>query len=248
LSQILRSVLFDFGNTLVMDPFKEALKMCQDDFEIVLRNGHYGISIDILIAAWTKHNKETHGCHYSHFFQETAILDRALQFLNIIQNREQLISTLLDIYRSKVLSIISNSRTIAATRKILKVISDKYSLGVVSNERKTYLNTMLYAAGISDCLTLVLSSEEVGEPKPSLMMFKQALEILQNQPQEVLYIGDEIDNDIIPARNVGMNAILYVPHQKYQFKTSWRKYCNNDYNIYRIHNFSELRTFLKQFG
>jgi HAD superfamily hydrolase (TIGR01509 family) len=230
-----------------MDPFDEALKMCQNDFEIVLRNGQYGISTDILIAAWTEHNKEIHGIHYSHFFQEAAILNRVLQFLNVIQKREQLISPLLDIYRSKVLSIISDSKTIAMTRQILRVISNKYSLGVLSNERKTYLNAMLHAAGISDCFTLVLSSEEVGEPKPSLRLFKQALETLQNQPQEVLYIGDEIDNDIIPARDIGMNTILYVPPKKYQFKTSWRKYSKNDYNIYRIHNITELTALLKQF-
>jgi HAD superfamily hydrolase (TIGR01549 family) len=247
LRQVIKSVLFDFGNTLVLDPFDEALNIGRNDFEIVLRSGQYDISADMLIAAWTKYNKEIHGCHFSHFFQEAAILDRVLQFLNVISNREQLLSALLNIYRSKVLSVISNSKTIAETRQILKEISYKYTLGVLSNERKAYLDAMLYAAGISDCLALVLSSEEIGEPKPSPRMFNEALDTLQIHPQEVLYIGDDIYNDIIPARHIGMNTILYVPPLKYQFKTTWRKYSKTGYDICRIHCINELMIFLKQF-
>jgi hypothetical protein len=34
-----------------------------------------------------KYNKQIHEAHHSHFFQEEAILDQVLQFLNIAQNR-----------------------------------------------------------------------------------------------------------------------------------------------------------------
>jgi hypothetical protein len=53
----------------------------------------------MLIAVWKKYNKQIHGAHYSHFFQEEAILDQVLQFLNIAQNRADLVCALFILLR-----------------------------------------------------------------------------------------------------------------------------------------------------
>lgn len=118
-----------------MDPFYEAINACRNDFEKIIENGKYDLRSEMLITVWEKYNKQIHGVHFSHFFQEEAILDRVLRFFDITQNRADLVRALLHIYRTKVLSIMSNSNTIKATRKILEGLSNEYVLGVLSNER-----------------------------------------------------------------------------------------------------------------
>jgi putative hydrolase of the HAD superfamily len=228
-----------------MDPFCETINSCQNEFEKIIKNGKYDLNTEMLIAVWKKYNKQIRGVHYSHFFQEEAILDQVLQFFNIARNRTDLVRALLHIYRTKVLSIISNSNTIKPTRKILRGLSNEYVLGVLSNEREFYLNAMLSAAKLSEHLTIILSSEVIGEPKPSVKIFIEALRRLKNIPQEVMYIGDELDTDIIPARNMGMNVILYLPPPEYSQETSWRKYSKDFNSVSHISNISELPLLVK---
>ena len=46
----MKTILFDFGNTLVMDPFCEAIKSCQNEFEKIIKNGKYDLNTEMLIA------------------------------------------------------------------------------------------------------------------------------------------------------------------------------------------------------
>ena len=46
----MKTILFDFGNTLVMDPFCEAIKSCQNEFEKIIKNRKYDLNTEILIA------------------------------------------------------------------------------------------------------------------------------------------------------------------------------------------------------
>jgi FMN phosphatase YigB (HAD superfamily) len=52
LQQIIKTILFDFGNTLVTDPFCEAIKSCQNEFEKIIKNGKYDLNAEMLIAVW----------------------------------------------------------------------------------------------------------------------------------------------------------------------------------------------------
>ena len=43
--------------------------------------------------------------------------------------------------------------------------------------------------------------------KPDLTIFEYALEKAGISPQEAIYVGDRIDNDMIPAKKLGMTTI-----------------------------------------
>jgi hypothetical protein len=47
---MIKTILFDFGKTLVMDPFCEAIKSCQNEFEKIIKNGKYDLNTEMLIA------------------------------------------------------------------------------------------------------------------------------------------------------------------------------------------------------
>ncbi|MBR1192871.1 HAD family hydrolase [Bradyrhizobium sp. AUGA SZCCT0160] len=55
---------------------------------------------------------------------------------------------------------------------------------------------------------LITTSAELGVDKPSLDFYSKTLAMTDLDPAEVLYVGDRLDNDVIPARNFGMKTAL----------------------------------------
>jgi HAD superfamily hydrolase (TIGR01549 family) len=54
----------------------------------------------------------------------------------------------------------------------------------------------------------ILLSADLGFEKPSLGFFEKVAELAGAQPAEVMYIGDRVDNDVLPAKAIGMKAVL----------------------------------------
>jgi len=54
----------------------------------------------------------------------------------------------------------------------------------------------------------ILMSSDLGFDKPSREFFEKVAERAGAHPAEVLYIGDRVDNDVLPARSIGMKAVL----------------------------------------
>jgi putative hydrolase of the HAD superfamily len=125
--------------------------------------------------------------------------------------------------------------------KILGGLSNRYKLGVISNEASVSLRIMLCAAGIHKYFDIIIASEETGASKPDPEIFLSATKILKLKPEEIAYVGDELFNDIMPSEKLGMNAVLYSPPNKYKFETSWRSYPELGYKGHIIRDLEELR-------
>lgn len=55
---------------------------------------------------------------------------------------------------------------------------------------------------------VIAMSDELGVAKPSPAFFARALELMGSpDPASVAYVGDRIDNDVIPALDAGMRAV-----------------------------------------
>ena len=59
-----------------------------------------------------------------------------------------------------------------------------------------------------DLFDRVIGSEKEGLRKPSVHFYKKALEMLQVLPEKVLYVGDSLKLDVIPAQKAGMDVLL----------------------------------------
>jgi putative hydrolase of the HAD superfamily len=59
-----------------------------------------------------------------------------------------------------------------------------------------------------DIFETVIISETIGLRKPDVNFYKKAIELLGVNSSEIIYVGDSIKLDIVPAREVGMNAYL----------------------------------------
>lgn len=61
----------------------------------------------------------------------------------------------------------------------------------------------------------IVISQELGDAKPSLGFYKQAFEIIGEKPENILYIGDSLKLDIIPAGKLGVHGVLIDRDQVY---------------------------------
>jgi HAD superfamily hydrolase (TIGR01549 family) len=95
--------------------------------------------------------------------------------------------------------------------EILKYFEDKnLEIGLVSNTifpERFHLKE-LKKFGICPFLDLTLFSSSVGYKKPHPKIFKRALNKLRVKPEEAVFVGDRLVEDIGGAQDVGMKAIL----------------------------------------
>jgi FMN phosphatase YigB (HAD superfamily) len=63
--------------------------------------------------------------------------------------------------------------------------------------------------GIADLFAYLGLSETTGLRKPDPCAFTAAAEALGVAPAQCIMVGDRIDNDIVPAKSLGMAAVLF---------------------------------------
>lgn len=91
-------------------------------------------------------------------------------------------------------------------KMILEILSQKYKLGVIANQvagTKDRLDNW----DIGKYFDVVVASAEAGCAKPDLKLFNLALEQAGCKPNEAVMIGDRLDNDVVPAKQLGMKTV-----------------------------------------
>lgn len=92
------------------------------------------------------------------------------------------------------------------TEEVLNALSRKYKIGIIANQPEgTDIRLIQY--GIRQYVSLILSSAEEGLEKPDPSLFLRALERADCQADEAMMIGDRPDNDIFPAKALGMKTV-----------------------------------------
>jgi putative hydrolase of the HAD superfamily len=107
-------------------------------------------------------------------------------------------------------------------------------LGIVSNTfvNRTSLERHLKIISIHDFFCIQLYSYEFHVRKPSPVLFRIATEKIGVSVENILFVGDRIDNDILPAMSLGMRAALKEAYTNVGKKTPQ--------GAYRIRRLAEL--------
>ncbi|HFI0425161.1 TPA: HAD family hydrolase [Streptococcus suis] len=92
------------------------------------------------------------------------------------------------------------------TIDVLEKLSQNYRLGIIANQ-STSIRELLKAWGIESYFQLIILSEEVGLSKPDTTIFTLALQKANIPADRVVYVGDRYDNDILPAKSLGMHTV-----------------------------------------
>lgn len=88
----------------------------------------------------------------------------------------------------------------------LSKLHKKYKIGIIANQSPGTADRMKQY-GLSQYLDSIIASAEEGIEKPDLRIFELALQRAHCLPERAVMIGDRLDNDIIPAKRMGLNTI-----------------------------------------
>ncbi len=90
----------------------------------------------------------------------------------------------------------------------LKQLHTKYKLGIVSNFAiPECVMKLLTAHQLTQLLDVVIVSAAVNKRKPSPEIFQTALQKLQVNPENAVFVGDTVDADIKGAKEAGMHTV-----------------------------------------
>ncbi len=104
-------------------------------------------------------------------------------------------------------SFVAESREgFAISREVLAALSGRFRMGVVSNFYGN-LENILAEADLTRFFDAIADSSRVGIFKPEPGIFIAALKQLDALPAETIMVGDSLNKDCVPARNLGITAI-----------------------------------------
>ena len=99
-----------------------------------------------------------------------------------------------------------DERLYADAESCLKELSSRYSIGILANQLPG-TRERLERYGILRYIDLIVASAEEGVSKPDRRIFEIALQRSHCRPDQAVMIGDRIDNDILPAKALGMHTV-----------------------------------------
>lgn len=97
-----------------------------------------------------------------------------------------------------------------AHRLLEEVRSRGLRIGIVSNtfDPPDLLHADLAADGVAERVDAIVFSSEIGRRKPALEIYRAALEQLAVQPENALFVGDRVREDVQGPAALGMRTCL----------------------------------------
>ena len=100
-------------------------------------------------------------------------------------------------------------------------LSRGYLLVLVSNISLAWMGKeVLRRNGLLNYFSTILFSEEVGYRKPHPRIFQLALQLAETSPSECIMVGDELEDDMLGAKNLGIKTV-WVPWERIHPKAPW---------------------------
>ena len=112
----------------------------------------------------------------------------------------------------------------------LAALRDKgYRLGIIANQNFGTAER-LEMWGLRQFFEVIAASAEIGYAKPDKEIFEKAFELAGCCAEESVMVGDRLDNDIVPAKALGMKTI-WIKNGLAQYQTAERGAGIADYQI-----------------
>lgn len=89
-----------------------------------------------------------------------------------------------------------------------------FKLGIIANQHPPIMDA-LRDYGIKHHFDVIAIDEIVGFSKPDTRIFTWALEQANCSPNEVIFVGDRPDNDVAPAKALGMGTVRFKRGELY---------------------------------
>lgn len=99
-----------------------------------------------------------------------------------------------------------------STLNIVKTIKMHVKVAIVTNGSTHRQKAKITNTKLRDYFDTIIISEEVGVWKPDNRIFELALNRLNVQPEETLFVGDDIEKDIDGCQKASIKGIWFNPY------------------------------------
>jgi len=227
----IRAVLFDVDGTL----FDRSLAQ-RKVLEIVVQQFPHifgAFELERVAKAFTESDRITTEDFEAGAPSEGLRLKRSQLFLQLLDIREDLADAITEVY---VRDYPTVDASMAGAVPLVKELSRRFIVGVVSNGLPDVQYRKLEAMGLGEVFSCIVLSEEIGIRKPDPGIFHHAASLLRMQPSECLYVGDSYASDVVGSKNSGMLACWLNREQS----VTTNERTKADFVISHIQELSEL--------
>lgn len=120
----------------------------------------------------------------------------------------------------------------------LECLHKQYKIGIIANQ-SLGSEERLERFGIRKYIDIVVASAEEGVAKPDRRIFEIALARAGCKPDEAVMVGDRLDNDIVPANELGMYTI-WIKQGNWIYANPKEKLESPDWTIWSLKELEEL--------
>lgn len=96
----------------------------------------------------------------------------------------------------------------------LNYLQKKYKLYIITNGFNEVQFTKLKNSELDKYFSKVFTSEDAGAQKPNPIIFDNALKSVDALKEESIMIGDDLETDILGAKNFGLDQVYFNPRGK----------------------------------
>lgn len=101
------------------------------------------------------------------------------------------------------------SPPIPGMSEVLRQLKESYRLGLIANQ-PPQIEQVLKKRGLWELFDIHAISDVLGVAKPDLEIFRWALARAGVAPARTAMIGDRVDNDVAPAKSLGMSTVWFT--------------------------------------
>lgn len=208
----LQGLLFDYGGTLV----QEVSVDLRAGNEWVLSRASYRpphVSLEDVLDRASRVSREVAG-RRDQVHLETAwpTLTRLIHDFFGIQFDAPMAELELGFWRASV-----QTRPMPGARKALEQFHRSgLPTAVVSNTcfSEQVIRYELGKHGLADHLAFVVVSADYSVRKPNVLLFETAAARLGVRPEDIWFVGDRLDTDVVGAKAAGMTAVWFNPNNQ----------------------------------
>jgi putative hydrolase of the HAD superfamily len=121
---------------------------------------------------------------------------------------DSIIVPMADLYQGRV---SRKSNLFPGVHETLAYLKEKYALYIITNGFIEIQTNKLESAELSQYFKRIFMAEATGFQKPDKRFFYHALSSVHAKKQESLMVGDDMDADIIGAKEAGIDQVFFNP-------------------------------------
>jgi putative hydrolase of the HAD superfamily len=98
-------------------------------------------------------------------------------------------------------------------KPVLDELKSRFPMAVVSDGQSVWALPEMRAAGIDKYFKPIVISGDYGFRKPDPRLFQDALDGIGFEPENVLFVGNDMYRDVCGAGNMGMKTVFFMSNQ-----------------------------------